>query len=321
MQSSVKGGFLKEICLVTGGAGFIGSHVVEALLEDGLSVRALDNMSTGHERNLSGLRGDLDVIVGDIRDAEAVRNACRNVTTVFHLAAYISVPGSVREPALADAVNIQGTLNLLLAARDAGVQRFVFSSSAAVVGEPETLPVDEHARTRPGSPYGVEKLYGEHMCRLFSGLYGLSTIALRYFNVFGPRQNPESEYAAVIPKFVSCMAKGEQPTIYGDGEQTRDFLYVKDVARANLLAARVPASGLTVNVASGRSVSVRELFDVIATITGYHGQPRYSEPRPGDIKHSAASVRRAAEVLGFSPRVSLEDGLRETARWLCGEAN
>src|SRR5512138_3332065 len=229
--------------LVTGGAGFIGSHIVRALVAEGARVRVLDNLSSGLQANLSGIERKVELQEGDIRNAVACRNACRGVDAVFHLAAFISVPGSVRDPVTADAVNIGGTLNVLLAARDAGVKRVVFSSSAAVYGDPEPaedgrVTVTEKTPAAPLSPYGVEKLYGEHMCRLFAHLYGMQTASLRYFNVYGPRQNPRSEYAAVVPKFVTMLLAGEQPTIFGDGEQTRDLVFVEDVARANLLASR-----------------------------------------------------------------------------------
>jgi len=303
--------------LVTGGAGFIGSHVVQHLVEDGWHVRVLDNLSTGTESNLSEVADCVELLRGDIRDQNDVRRACESVDVVFHLAAYISVPGSVAEPETADDVNIRGTLNMLLCAREAKVRRVVFSSSAAVYGEPATLPVPEDAPTRPASPYGLEKLYGEHMCRLFTELYGLETVALRYFNVYGPRQNPDSEYAAVIPKFISLLQRGERATIYGDGLQTRDFLYVSDVARANLLAAGADdVQGKTLNVASGIGVSIRELHTAIANLFGRQITPRYAPPRPGDVRHSVASIRQAQNLLGFRPAISLMAGLRSTADWL-----
>lgn len=303
--------------LVTGGAGFIGSHVTEALVSAGYAVRVLDSFATGSRSNLTGVAGDLEIVTGDIRDPECLREACAGIETVFHLAAFISAPGSVADPASADAVNIAGTLNVLTAARDAGVRRLVFSSSAAVYGEPEQVPTPETARTRPASPYGLEKLYGEHMCRLFTELYGLETVALRYFNVFGPRQHPTSEYAAVIPKFVSALLSGTKPTIYGDGLQTRDFLFVEDVARANLLAAESPdAVGLAINIASGRAVSVLDMLAEVSSQRGVSVEPLHAAPREGDIRHSVADVSLAERVLGFRSTVSLAEGLRRTVAWL-----
>jgi len=303
--------------LVTGGAGFIGSHVVACAVKAGARVRVLDNLSSGSASNIERLYGDVTLIEADVRDRDSVREACRGVDTVFHLAAFISVPGSVADPATADAVNIGGTLNVLLAARNAGVRRLVFSSSAAVYGEPEHLPISESARTMPGSPYGLEKLYGEHMCRLFTELYGLETVALRYFNVYGPRQNPASQYAAVIPKFVDAMVKGVPATIFGDGLQTRDFLYVEDVARANMLAAESSeAVGKTINVASGAGVSVLDLHRVLSSLCESSTAAVYAEPRQGDIRRSVADTRLAEKALGFRASVSLEEGLRRTVEWM-----
>jgi UDP-glucose 4-epimerase len=305
--------------LVTGGAGFIGSHVVEALLNAGNKVRVLDDLSSGRRDNLSAVADDVDFIEADIRLAEVVRRACAGVDTVYHLAAFISVPGSVADPVEADSVNIGGTLNVLLAARDARVRRVVFSSSSAVYGEPANVPVAENAATRPASPYGVEKLYGEHMCRLVWELYGVETVSLRYFNVYGPRQSPGSDYAAVIPKFVSAMVAGEAATIYGDGQQTRDFLYVQDVARANLLAATSPgAVGQRLNIASGCAASVLDIHTAIGRLTGSRAAPRHAESRPGDIRHSVADVREAEKAMGFRASVLLDQGLLHTVLWLSG---
>lgn len=299
--------------LVTGGAGFIGSHVVEHALAKGFRVRVLDNLSTGSEANLAHLKGDVTLHRADVRDTESLGSVFEGVDTVFHLAAFISVPGSVADPRTADAINIGGTLNVLLAARDTGVRRVVFSSSAAVYGEPQELPLTESALTKPGSPYGLEKLYGEHMCRLFTELYGLETVSLRYFNVYGPRQNPASEYAAVVPKFIQAMLSGKRAIIYGDGQQTRDFLFVEEVARANLLAADAPgAVGHALNVASGAGISVEELHRVIQGLVGHKLDAVHADPRPGDIRHSVASVRLAEQLLGFRASVSLEEGLTRT---------
>jgi UDP-N-acetylglucosamine/UDP-N-acetylgalactosamine 4-epimerase len=303
----------EKVALVTGGAGFIGSHVVRALLDAGRHVRILDNLSTGSRENLAGVERQVDLVEGDIRNAVACRTACRGVSTVFHLAAYISVPGSVQDPVTADAINIGGTLNMLLAAQGTGVRRFVLSSSAAVYGDTEVLPTPEDTLPKPLSPYGVEKLYGEHMLRLFHALHGIETVSLRYFNVYGPRQNPRSEYAAVIPKFISALLDRQAPTIFGDGSQTRDFLFVGDVARANVLAATVPGVGGEVfNVAGGRAVSVRELFDVIHGAVGARIAPIIGPERPGDILHSRADVSKARERLGFAPATDLSAGLAAT---------
>lgn len=308
---------MERCALVTGGAGFIGSHLVDALIARGWRVRVFDNLSSGSEANLAHVRDNVELIVGDVRDDGAVRRACSGVETVFHLAAFISVPGSVEDPKTADAVNIGGTLNVLIGARDAGARRLVFSSSAAVYGEPETLPTPETCLPTPGSPYGIEKLYGEHMSRLFASLYGLETVSLRYFNVYGPRQNPNSEYAAVIPKFAGALIAGRAPTIFGDGGQTRDFLYVGDVASANVLAAESPrAVGQVINTASGRAVSVLDLCRMMQRHCGFNGEPSFQSARKGDVRHSLADVSRASSLLGFRASVSLEEGLRRTIEWM-----
>jgi UDP-glucose 4-epimerase len=302
-----------ELALVTGGAGFIGSHLVRALTAQGARVRILDNFSSGSRTNLSGMERSLEVQEGDIRNAIACRNACRGVQYVFHLAAYISVPGSIQDPVTADSVNIGGTLNLLMAARDCWVRRFVFSSSAAVYGETGTTPIPETTLPRPLSPYGVEKLYGEHMARLYHALHGLETVCLRYFNVYGPGQNPASEYAAVIPRFIAMMLEGKTPTIFGDGEQTRDFLFVEDVACANLRAAQAQGvAGEVFNVASGVSTSLNALYDALKRGTGFRKKALRGPERPGDIRHSCADTTRAREMLGFTPQFDLAAGLART---------
>jgi UDP-N-acetylglucosamine 4-epimerase len=299
--------------LVTGGAGFIGSHLARALVAQGVRVRVLDNLSAGRWENLAGIESKIEFQEGDIRNAVACRNACRGVEVVFHLAAFISVPGSVQDPITADAVNIGGTLNLLLAARAAGARRFIFSSSAAVYGDTPVLPTYEEALPLPLSPYGIEKLYGEHMARLFHRLHGLETVSLRYFNVYGPRQDPKSEYAAVIPKFIAALLSGQTPTIFGDGEQTRDFLYVEDVARANLLAASAEGVGGEVfNVAGGRAVALRKLYAALCAATRVKRKPQFGPERPGDIRHSCADTAKARERLGFRPEFDLAAGLERT---------
>jgi nucleoside-diphosphate-sugar epimerase len=303
--------------LVTGGAGFIGSHLVESLVRGGAGVRVFDNLSTGSRENLASIAGDCRLIEGDVRDADAIAGACRGVEVVFHLAAYISVPGSVADPRLADGVNIGGTLNTLIAARDAGVRRVVFSSSAAVYGEPEIVPTPESCPPRPGSPYGIEKLYGEHTARVFSELFGLETVSLRYFNVYGARQRPDSEYAAVIPKFAQALAAGRSATIFGDGGQTRDFLSAADVARANILAADATrVVGLSINVASGKAVSVLDLYEQMGALCGSEVAPTFAPARHGDVRLSCADVRLANEALGFAAGVSLADGLVTSMSWM-----
>ncbi len=279
-------------------------------------MRVLDNFSSGRRENLAGLGARVDVVEGDIRNAVACRKACGGANFVFHLAAFISVPGSLKDPVTADAINITGTLNLLLAARDSGARRFVFSSSSAVYGDTEVLPTPEDVLPRPLSPYGAEKLYGEHLCRIFTLNYGLQAVALRYFNVYGPGQNPESEYAAVIPKFITRLLEGKTPTIFGDGTQTRDFLYVGDVVQANLLAAQVEgAAGGVYNVAGGRAISLSELAQELARVTGTGTLPEHGPERQGDIKHSSADIRRAIKALGFRPQYELARGLEQTVAY------
>lgn len=302
--------------LVSGGAGFIGSHLVRRLVAEGAHVRVLDNLSSGSRANLAGIESQIDLREGDVRNAIACRDACRGVDAVFHMAAYISVPGSVKDPVTADAINIGGTLNMLMGAASAGAHRFVLSSSAAVYGDTDVIPTHEDVLPQPLAPYGLEKLYGEHCCRLFLHLHGLEALALRYFNVFGPRQNPNSEYAAVIPKFITTLLAGEAPTIFGDGEQTRDFLFVEDVVQANLLAAtREGVGGRVFNVAGGHAVTLNELAEVLASVTGTRGKAVHGPERPGDIRHSCADTTRAREVLGFTPSFTLEEGLARTVEY------
>jgi nucleoside-diphosphate-sugar epimerase len=304
-----------ERALVTGGAGFIGSHLVQALVKQGVRVRVLDNLSSGNVANLEGLGRKIEFQEGDIRNAVACRNACRGMDTVFHLAALVSVPQSVADPVQADAVNIGGTLNLLLAARDSQVRRFVFSSSSAVYGDTDGIPTSERVLPCPASPYGVQKLTGEHYARNFTRLYGLETVSLRYFNVYGPRQNPNSAYAAVIPKFLTRLLAGQPPTVFGDGEQTRDFCSVRDIVAANLLAAETThaeALGGVFNIAGGKRLSLNELLAQMYAVAGTEIPACYEAARPGDILHSGADIRRARAVLNFKPRVKLADGLKET---------
>lgn len=308
--------------LVTGGAGFIGSNLVDALLERGHSVRVLDNFSTGRRENLAAVRDDIDLIEGDITYLDDVRRACEHVDVVFHEAALPSVPRSIEDPIQSDESNVRGTLNVLVAARDAGVQRVVYASSSSVYGEQAVdRPKVETMTPQPISPYAVAKICGEYYCHVFHQVYGLETVALRYFNVFGPRQNPASEYAAVIPKFITALLDGEPPTIYGDGEQTRDFTYVGNVVDGNLLAAAAPAervSGQTINLAMGGFVSLNDLVSQLQGIIGSSVDAVHTAPRAGDIKHSLAEVAKAHDLLGFEPAISFEEGLARTVDWYRG---
>jgi len=298
--------------LVTGGGGFIGSHLVERLLADGHDARVLDNFSTGRRENLLGLGGDVDVVEGDVQSYERAHTAVRDCEVVFHQAALPSVPRSVQDPLTSNAVNVIGTLNILLAARDSGVRRVVYASSSSVYGANPTLPKSEDLPTLPISPYAVAKLAGESYCRSFAEVYGLETVALRYFNVFGRRQDPLSQYAAVVPRFITKLLDGEAPTIFGDGEQSRDFTPVENVVQANLLAADAPAdqvAGLAMNAACGERYSLNELFEEIRTIVGSDVDADYAPPRVGDVKHSQADISLARERLGYEPTVSLREGL------------
>lgn len=308
-------------CLITGGAGFIGSNLAAALLERGRKVRIFDDFSTGRRVNLEELTGELDVVEGDLRDADAVREAVRGCSWVFHEAAIPSVARSVADPVASNAVNVDGTLNLLVAARDEEVGRFVFASSSSAYGNAERLPVTEDQPSNPISPYGVSKLAGERYLTAFHASYGLPTVALRYFNVFGPRQNPHSEYAAVVPRFVAASLAGRPVTIFGDGEQLRDFTFVKDVVAANLCAAEAgeQALGRAFNIAGGNPHTVNELLKTIQSLSGREPvAPVHDPPRVGDIRESHADVTLAAQLLEFHPSFSFEDGLRATVDWFSG---
>jgi UDP-glucose 4-epimerase len=303
--------------LVTGGAGFIGSAVVRVLLREGRAVRVFDDFSTGSRANLAGLEEDAEVIEGDLRDLDAVRRAVAGVRCVLHLGARPSVARSVEDPVSCNDVNISGTLNVLLASRDAGVDRVVFSSSSSVYGDTPTLPKREDMVPMPLSPYAVSKLAGEQYSRAFHGLYGLKTYSLRYFNVFGPRQNPASQYAAVIPIFATALLAGKPPLIHGDGGQTRDFTFVDDVVAANLCCCSAPveAAGEVYNVAWGRRVSVADLATRIAGLLGRDIRPVFGPPRAGDVRDSQADATRARDLLGWRPAVPFEEGLRRTVEW------
>ena len=302
--------------LVTGGAGCIGSHIAETLVKRGDEVRVLDNLSTGKMENLAGIAGKFEFVEGDIRDLETCRRAVEGVRTVFHEAALASVARSVEDPLLANAINVTGTLNLLVAARAAGVGSFVLASSSAVYGDDPTMPKVEGREGRPLSPYGASKLFDEKYAQAFHILHGMNTVSLRYFNVFGPRQDPFSEYSAVIPLFVTKILLGERPTIFGDGEQSRDFIYVEDVVRANLAAAgSTAAAGEAFNVACGTGTTVNGLLAAVNAVLGTRVEARYAAPRPGDILHSTADISKARRLTGFAPGRSFMDGLRATVDW------
>jgi nucleoside-diphosphate-sugar epimerase len=304
--------------LVTGGAGFIGSHIVRALLERGDTVRVLDNFATGRRDNLTEVADAIELIDGDLRDIEACRSACRNVETVLHLAALGSVPRSIADPLTTDAVNVQGTLHLLLAARDCDVKRVVFSSSSSVYGDTPVLPKHEKMCLNPRSPYAVSKLTGEEYCRVFQATYGIETVSLRYFNVFGPRQDPNSQYAAVIPRFISALMTGGTPIIYGDGLQSRDFTFVSNVVDANLLAAVAPgASGHVCNIACGEQITLLDLLEQIGRLMNRDVVVDHRPARAGDVKHSRADITAASDLLGYRPRVLFAEGLAATVSWYC----
>lgn len=300
--------------LVTGGAGFIGSNLAVALLRKGETVRIFDNFSTGRRANIAGL--DLEVIKGDIRDLEQCRKAAQGMDFIVHKAALASVPASVADPLYSNAVNITGTLNMLTAARDAGVKRFVFASSSSVYGdEPEPVKT-ERSGIRPLSPYALGKLAGEEYCRMFYRLFGLETVCLRYFNVFGPRQDPQSEYAAVIPKFITALLGGKRPVIYGDGLQTRDFIFIGDVVQADLLACHKPdAAGGVFNIACDRGVTLLELLEEIKAVSGNNIAPVFEPARIGDVRHSRADISLAKERLGFEPAFMFRDAVEKTVEW------
>ncbi|MBN1994498.1 MAG: SDR family oxidoreductase [Anaerolineae bacterium] len=299
-------------CLVTGGAGFIGSHVVDALLARGDSVRVLDNLSSGHRENLAHVMNKIEFIEGDIRDEDTVQKAVAGVELIFHLAAMVSVPESMEKPMQAELNNAVGTLNILAAARAAGVRRMMFSSTSAVYGDEPTLPKVETMQPYPQSPYAIAKLAGEHYCQLFNQNFGPETVIFRYFNVFGPRQDPTSVYSGVISIFVDKLSEGKAPFIYGDGEQTRDFIFVKDVARANLRASETPAAaGKIFNLGTGRQVTINQLFAALRDIFAVDLAPIYKPARAGDIRYSYCDASQARAVMGWSAEVKFEDGLQQ----------
>ncbi len=299
--------------VVTGGAGFIGSHIAEALVARGETVRVFDNLSTGNEANLAHLVERVELVRGDLRDYDAVSAAVRGAEVVFHEGALPSVPRSIADPKASLEININGTQNVLLAAREGGVRRVVYASSSSVYGNSPALPKHEAMPTAPLSPYAVHKLAGEQLCAVFSHIYGLETVSLRYFNVFGPRQDPKSEYAAVIPRFITALLTGVRPTVFGDGEQTRDFTYVANVVRANLLAANAPAAvGRAMNIGCGERISLNDVLHVLGELLGVDPSAEHQSPRLGDVRDSLADISRGGELLGYVPAVHLREGLQET---------
>jgi nucleoside-diphosphate-sugar epimerase len=304
--------------LVTGGAGFIGSHLVDALVARGARVRVVDNLATGRRENLAPLlvRGAIEFIEGDLADLVVARRAVDGVEIVLHQAAIPSVPRSVSDPIGSNRANVDATLNVLVAARDAGVRRVVYAASSSAYGDTPTLPKHEAMPPAPRSPYALQKLVGEQYMALFAALYGLETVSLRYFNVFGPRQDPSSPYSGVISLFVRALLEGRQPVVHGDGEQTRDFTYVANVVDGVLRACEAPGvSGAVINLATGGRISLNALLDALYAITGARVAPRHAPPRPGDVRDSQADITRAREMLGYEPIVSFEDGLRLTVEW------
>jgi len=303
--------------LITGGAGFIGSNIVAELLKRDERVRVLDNFSTGRRENIAPLSDHIDLVEGDLRDLPTVSHAVEGVDYVLHQGALPSVQRSVDAPLASHAANATGTLNVLIAARDAGVRRVIYASSSSIYGDSPTLPKREDMLPAPKSPYAVSKMAGEQYCRAFAEVFGLETVCLRYFNVFGPRQDPMSQYSAVIPIFITAMLRDEAPTIHGDGKQSRDFTYVANVIQANLLAATAPddAIGRVFNVACGERYTLLDLVDNFNEILGTDIGPIYTDPRPGDVCHSLADISAAQGILHYKPEVDFREGLRRTVEW------
>jgi len=310
-----------SLYLITGIGGFIGSSLARALLAHGEQVRGVDNFSTGKRENIAEILDRIDFREADILDPHAMHKACAGADFVFHQAAIPSVPKSVLDPLGSNRANIDGTVNLLVAARDAKVKRVVYAASSSAYGDTPTLPKHEAMKPDPISPYAVGKLASEHYMVSFYRCYGLETVCLRYFNVFGPRQDPSSPYSGVLAKFITFMLRGEQPTIFGDGEQSRDFTYIDNVVSGNLLACQAPAhraAGEIFNVATGRRITLTETFKALQSLTSYSGQPKYAPERGGDIKHSLADIAKAQSNLGYKPTVDFEEGLRRTVAWYRG---
>jgi len=308
--------------LITGAAGFIGSSLARALVERGDDVRGIDNLATGSRENLSGLLDKIDFREADILDTEAMRQACEGVDYVLHQAAIPSVPKSVIDPVGSNRANVDGTVSVLVAARDAKVKRLVYAASSSAYGDTPTLPKHEGMTPNPISPYAVAKLTGEYYMISFYRCYGLETVSLRYFNIFGPRQDPSSQYSGVLAKFSMQMLRGESPTIFGDGEQSRDFNYIDNAVSANLLACSAPAAecaGRVFNIATGKRATLNETFELMKPLTGYKGSIKYGPERGGDIKHSLADITLAQKHLGYKPLVSFEEGLRRTVEWYRSE--
>jgi len=302
--------------LVTGGAGFIGSHLAESLVNRGDEVVVLDDLSTGKLENMAGFQNQVEFVEGSITDLSTVKTCCRGTDVVFHQAALASVPRSVKDPMASNEANVTGTLNILWAAKECGVRRVVYAASSSVYGDTEVLPKHENMTPHPLSPYAVTKHVGELYCSVFDQLYGLSCIGLRYFNVFGPRQDPKSQYAAVVPLFITKYLQGEAPVIDGDGEQSRDFTYVANVVAANFAAAAAKeVGGRSVNVACGGRITINELCQRIRGLVDSQVEPIHGPPREGDVKHSQADIQLAEQLLGFKPEVDLDTGLAETVAW------
>ncbi|MCK5126675.1 MAG: SDR family oxidoreductase [candidate division Zixibacteria bacterium] len=302
--------------LITGGAGFIGSNLAHALIKRGDSVRILDNFSTGRKANIEPIMDKIEVVEGDIRDNWTVAESMKDIDYVLHHAAMPSVIKTVQNPLTANAINITGMLNVLEAARHANVKRVVFACSSAIYGDSEILPKVETMKPEPMSPYAINKLTGEYYCQVYNQLYGLETVSLRYFNVFGPRQDPASQYSAVIPLFIKAVLSGNSPTIFGDGEQSRDFIYIDNVVSANLKACEAPlAPGGCFNIGGGKRLTLNETLKIISDIVGKEIKANYVDSRPGDIRHSGADISEAIDKLGFSVDYSFKDGLKETVNW------
>lgn len=303
-------------CVVTGGAGFIGSNLVRRLISCAREVVVLDNLSTGHIKNLNGLESQIEFIQGDVRDASLLNKLFKGAEFVFHQAALPSVPRSIQDPITSNASNVDGTLNVLVAAKNAKVKRLILAGSSSVYGNTTALRKEEDMPTDPLSPYAVTKIAGELYGRMFTRLFGLETVTLRYFNVFGPCQDPDSQYAAVIPRFIMKMSRGEQPEIYGDGEQSRDFTYVENVVEANILAATVEGvAGEVFNIGCGERHTLNELVGILNHLLETKIEPKYGQQRPGDVQHSTASIEKARAMLGYKPLFSFYKGLRKTIEW------
>ena len=302
--------------LVTGGGGFIGSNVVHTLLTQGHQVRVLENFLTGKRENLADIMQDIDLLEGDFRDMETVETAVKSIDYILHFGALPSVPRSVADPILSNNININGTLNILEAARHAGVKRVVFSSSSSVYGDTPTLPKQEDMPINPLSPYAGHKATGEMYCRMYHNIYKLETVCLRYFNVFGPHQDPNSQYAAVIPNFVKALESGGQPTIHGDGEQSRDFTFIDNVIKANISASTAPkVAGQVINIACGSRITINQLAQKIANLLGKELKPNYVDSRTGDVKHSLADISKAQSLLDYRDLVDVDSGLAQTVAW------